>query len=108
MNNSGIEAFVKEWMLSQEPDYSPDGNGYVMFTRGALSINLPVVFQSLLEDYLDEKQSTLKQLQVIDKEGKVHDVWKYIMSNDGEASVWCNDWQGRHVIGNDCELYIKP
>jgi hypothetical protein len=41
---------------------------------------------------------------VIDKEGITHEVQKYIKSKDGEESVWCNDWYGRHVIGQDCEF----
>lgn len=43
---------------------------------------------------------------VIDNEGIIHEVQKYIKSSDGEESVWCNDWYGRHVIGKDCE-FIK-
>jgi len=46
-----------------------------------------------------------KQIKVITKDDIVHDVWKYIMSGDGEANVWCHTWEGRHVIGNDCEFY---
>jgi hypothetical protein len=40
-------------------------------------------------------------------DGSIHEVRKYIKSDDGEQSVWCNTWYGRHVIGNDCEFYIK-
>ena len=39
---------------------------------------------------------------------QVFKVWKYIKSNDGEVSVWCNDWYGRHVIGQDCEFSLPP
>lgn len=39
---------------------------------------------------------------VIDKDNVSHKVRKHIISNDGEESVWCDDWYGRHVIGNDC------
>jgi hypothetical protein len=39
---------------------------------------------------------------------QVFKVWKYIESNDGEVSVWCNDWYGRHVIGQDCEFSLPP
>jgi hypothetical protein len=35
--------------------------------------------------------------------GQVYEVQKYTKSgNDGEESVWCNEWYGRHVIGKDC------
>lgn len=36
--------------------------------------------------------------------GKVYKVWKYLESSDKEISVWCHEWYGRHVVGQDCEL----
>ena len=40
---------------------------------------------------------------VIDiKTGEPHRVWKYLLSGDGQESVWCHDWYGHHVIGDDC------
>ena len=40
---------------------------------------------------------------VIDiKTGQPHKVWKYLLSGDGQESVWCHDWYGHHVIGDDC------
>ena len=48
-----------------------------------------------------------KKLQIITKDGAIHNVWKYLMSSDGEANVWCSDWYGRHVIGYDCEFYTE-
>lgn len=35
-------------------------------------------------------------------DGKIFDIWKIIHGLEGEVSVWCNDWYGRHVIGQDC------
>lgn len=36
------------------------------------------------------------------KTGWPHEVSKYVKSSDGEESVWCNTWYGRHIIGKDC------
>ena len=42
-------------------------------------------------------------IYIKDKEtGKIHKVWKYLLSGDGQESVWCHDWYGHHVIGDDC------
>jgi hypothetical protein len=41
------------------------------------------------------------------KTGDLHEVIKYVKSqSDGEESVWCNGWYGRHIIGKDC-AFIK-
>jgi len=34
--------------------------------------------------------------------GKIHKVWKYLLSGDEQQNVWCHDWYGHHVIGDDC------
>jgi hypothetical protein len=40
---------------------------------------------------------------VIDiKTGQPHQVWKYLLSGDGQESIWFHDWYGHHVIGIDC------
>lgn len=51
-----LTEFVKKWMDSQEEKnfFEPDKDGYVMFRRGALSINLPAYLEMILEDYLEE------------------------------------------------------
>lgn len=36
-------------------------------------------------------------------DGQIFDVFKYINSS-GQISIWCNEWYGRHVVGQDCEL----
>jgi hypothetical protein len=41
-------------------------------------------------------------MNIKSKDGNIYKVRKYIISNDGEESVWCDDWYGRHVICNDC------
>lgn len=42
-------------------------------------------------------------------DGVVFEVQKYIHAGDGQISIWCNGWYGRHVLGQDCEeLKIKP
>lgn len=35
-------------------------------------------------------------------DNKVIKVHKYILGNEGQESIWSNDWYGRHVIGQDC------
>ena len=40
---------------------------------------------------------------VIDiKTGQPHKVWKYLLSGDEQQNVWCHDWYGHHIIGDDC------
>jgi hypothetical protein len=46
-----------------------------------------------------------KQFKVIDKQGVIHNVRKYLIDGEGEEMVWCDSWYGRHVIGQDCEWY---
>ena len=46
-------------------------------------------------------------MKICDYAGNVHIVRKYVISNDGEESVWSNTWYGRHVIGNDCKWVIE-
>jgi len=42
-------------------------------------------------------------LYVKEKEtGKIHKVWKYLLSGDEQQNVWCHDWYGHHIIGSDC------
>lgn len=55
MNQTELKHFVTEWMLSQDKDmeFAPDENGYVMFRRGACSINIAAYFQMILEDFLE-------------------------------------------------------
>jgi len=44
--------------------------------------------------------------QVIrNSDSKVFEVQKYVKSETQE-SVWCNDWYGRHIIGEDCKWLI--
>jgi len=39
------------------------------------------------------------------KTGDLHEIAKYVKSqSDGEESVWCSTWPGRHVIGKDCAI----
>lgn len=43
-------------------------------------------------------------MNVIDKQGAIHKVRKYVIDENNLESVWCDTWYGRHVIGQDCEL----
>ena len=47
----------------------------------------------------------MKFLVKNNSDGCIHEVRKYIKSDDGEESVWCSSWYGRHVIGKDCEIH---
>ena len=38
------------------------------------------------------------------KDGSIHEVRKYIKSDDSEVGVWCNTWYGHHRIGFDCKF----
>lgn len=44
-----------------------------------------------------------QQLWVVDKSDKKHQIWKYVLDSEGKENVWCHGWDGRHVIGYDCE-----
>ena len=46
-------------------------------------------------------------MEVINKAGIVYKVRKYILDSDLTESIWCDEWYGRHVIGQDCEWYAK-
>ena len=39
--------------------------------------------------------------------GEIYTVRKYILDNEGKQNIWCNDWYGHHVIGQDCEWVIE-
>lgn len=40
-------------------------------------------------------------------DGQVFPVQEYIHHNDGQESVWVNEWYGHHKIGIDCEWFFK-
>jgi hypothetical protein len=56
---------------------------------------------------MEKKYPIERPFRVITKTGEVHEVHKYI-NNDGEESIWCDEWYGRHVIGQDCEWQQAP
>lgn len=47
-------------------------------------------------------------MQIKTLSGEIHNVKKYIIDTDGEESIWCDTWYGRHVIGQDCNWYAEP
>lgn len=47
-------------------------------------------------------------MTIIDKSGRTHEVAKYVKDKDGQEHIWCNDWYGHHIIGNDCEWLNIP
>lgn len=46
-------------------------------------------------------KSKLRIIRTSDKQ--IFDVKKYIHVEGTEHHVWCDEWYGRHVIGQDCE-----
>ena len=35
-------------------------------------------------------------------------VRKYVKSeNPDEHLIWCNDWYGKHIIGEDCKWHVS-
>jgi len=47
-------------------------------------------------------ESKLKIIRNSDRH--IFEVHKYIFS-ENQHSVWCNEWYGRHVIGQDCDWF---
>ena len=41
-------------------------------------------------------------------DSKEFKVWKYTVSPDDAINIWCNEWYGHHIVGQDCELIFKP
>jgi len=37
-------------------------------------------------------------------DGQVFPVWKYLNANNEIISIWCHEWYGHHIVGEDCEL----
>lgn len=37
-------------------------------------------------------------------DGEIFDIWKIVVDSEGEVSVFCSGWYGRHVIGQGCEF----
>jgi hypothetical protein len=52
------------------------------------------------------EEKPIRPFKIITKTGEVHEVHKYI-NNDGEENIWCDEWYGRHVIGQDCEWHTS-
>jgi hypothetical protein len=50
-----------------------------------------------------------KNLKVIRKsDNKIFDVLKYIHSDlpdDKREHIWCLEWKGHHIIGDDCDFF---
>lgn len=38
--------------------------------------------------------------------GEIHKIWKFVIGNNGETSIWSYSWYGRHVVGIDC-VFVK-
>ncbi|MEN5306798.1 hypothetical protein ABE425_04740 [Chryseobacterium cucumeris] len=56
MNKDEIEKYVKDWMDGHEPDtFIQNEHGVYLYSAGPVSINLKLFFESLLEDFLEDK-----------------------------------------------------
>ena len=55
-----VKEFVKQWMDSHEPDtFVKNKYDAFIYTAKHSSLNLVLFFESLLEDYIDEKNENL-------------------------------------------------
>lgn len=51
-----IEEYVKMWMAGHEEDtFIKNEHGVYLYSAGATSINLKAFFESLLEDFIEDK-----------------------------------------------------
>ncbi len=58
-----IKRYVKEWMDGHEPDtFVKNEHGAFIYSSGHSSINLVSFFENLLEDYIDEHQALMNNL----------------------------------------------
>jgi hypothetical protein len=101
-----------EWMQDEIKDYEETMPSR-SFTRSKVVLALTDCINKAkklqLEHAANKEGWVSKSLYVKETlTDQVFKVWKYIESNDGEVSVWCNDWYGRHVIGQDCEFTTPP
>lgn len=56
MTKEEIEQYVKEWMDGHEPDtFIQNEYGVYLYSAGPVSINLKLFFESLLEDFVEDK-----------------------------------------------------
>ncbi|WP_343680025.1 hypothetical protein [Chryseobacterium arthrosphaerae] len=56
MNKEEIEKYVKDWMDGHEPDtFIQNEHGVYLYSAGPVSINLKLFFESLLEDFVEDK-----------------------------------------------------
>jgi len=99
---------TKQDLLNQE---GVNGAAYLMFSKaedkgGIQDCSLRINGKTMAETLSQQPTNSLYVKEKLTDQ--VFKVWKYIESNDGEVSVWCNDWYGRHVIGQDCEFLLPP
>lgn len=58
-----IEQYVKDWIEGHESDtLIQNEHGVYLYSAGPVSINLKLFFESLLEDFLEDKLQNEKQL----------------------------------------------
>jgi len=51
-----VDKYVRDWMNGHEPDtFIKNEHGVYMYSAGPVSLNLKVFFQSLLEDFIEDK-----------------------------------------------------
>lgn len=57
-----IEKYVQDWIDSHESDtFIKNEHGVYLYSSGAVSLNIKVYFEMLLEDFIQDNQSDKKQ-----------------------------------------------
>jgi len=56
-----IKKYVEEWMDGHEPDtFIQNEHGVYLYSAGPVSINLKLFFESLLEDFIEDKMEDIE------------------------------------------------
>lgn len=55
-----VQKYVQEWMNGHEPDtFIKNEHGVYLYSAGPTSVNLQIFFESLLEDFIEDKIESL-------------------------------------------------
>ena len=100
--NSNKFWYKKKYDSNGNLSYYEDSDGY-WIKRIYDSDNNEIYYEDsdgCIEDNRLNK-SKLRIVRTSDKQ--IFEVKKYIYAEGTEHHVWCDEWYGRHVIGQDCE-----
>lgn len=91
MNSVGFLLTRKGWQLNDKMNISyDDTDNLYMHLKNVSSRNV-----------LTEKENVYSIFIIRLSDDTIHEVWKYLKSDNGEISCWSNTWYGRHVYGKD-------